>query len=166
MRIKRENIHIGSSNLFNVSLRNYSQFKNIDGHGYVELKTTYSSIFDSIIGKYKHKLESKTLLGHYAKKIHLCEKLSGNGSSLYKRNCVHCEYTDDVNKAVIIIGINSDKTGKIDQLVVVCNQVVSTVSLGYLKEHINDFIDPVSFISNEKRLAITRLGFGTVNKVV
>ncbi len=41
-----------------------------------------------------------------------------------------------------------------------------TISLGYLKAHVKELIQPNSIIPAEKLASIDKIGFGTVNKVI
>ena len=88
------------------------------------------------------------------KRIILCSK--------DESNCLHCSYTNnDSNKIVAII--NDLEENK--DLIVICENIVCTMSLGYLKENLTNLIEPISFISNEKQMAVSRIGYGTVNKI-
>ena len=159
MRAKRENIASGAHNLFDLSLKNFKCWKEFGGEPYVELKYGYKPIIDLIIGKHELIFNSKVYLNHHLKQIYLCQKLAGTD-----RKCFHCEFTSEVNKAVLRICNTTNIEMPVD-LIIICDKVISTTSLGYLKENLNTFINPLSLISDEKRLSILRLGFGTINKV-
>lgn len=161
MRSKRENIRSGCANVFDLSLKNFSNYQEFEGHSYVELKKGYTPILRAFMGKHEQEFLAKCSLNHYMKRIYLCTR---NSAQVYKRDCFHCKYTNDVNKVVIKM-CNAVNPNDQRDFIVVCDNVVCTMSLGYLKENINSFLEPVSLISSEKRLAVSRLGFGTINKI-
>lgn len=161
MRAKRENIRSGCSNIFDLSLKNFSNYKEFNGHSYVELKKGYTPVIRAFMHKYEQEYLARLNLNHYMKQIYLCNK---NTNQVYQRECVHCTYTNDPHKAVIKMCNATDQSNQKD-FIVVCDHVVCTMSLGYLKENLNSLIEPISLITNEKRLAVTQLGFGTINKI-
>ena len=162
MRAKRENIASGTHNLFDLSLKNFKCWKEFEGEPYVELKHGYKPIIDLIIGGHQQDFNSKVYLNHHLKQIYLCQKLAGEAMTCKK--CFHCQFTNDANKAVLRMCNTTNSQMPVD-LIIICDKVISTTSLGYLKENLNTFINPLSLISNEKRLSILKLGFGTINKV-
>ncbi len=161
MRSKRENIRSGCSNIFDLSLINFSNYKEFAGHSYVELKKGYTPIVKAFMGQHEQQFMSRLSLNHYMKRIYLCTKHS---NQLHKTDCFHCSYTNDEDKAVIKMCDATDPNEPKD-FIVVCDRVVCSMSLGYLKENLNNFIEPVTYVSNERRLAVSRLGFGTINKI-
>jgi hypothetical protein len=163
MRMKRENIRSGCSNVFDLSLRNFSAYKEFPGHSYVELKYGIGPIINAFIGNQKEALFSRVKLKHYLKKIVLSSDLSPF-RPLYDKPNVHAEYTNDKSKAVLFMCDASDPD-KPKDFIVICDQVLCTMSLGYLKENLNNLVEPVSLISDERRQSVNRLGFGTTNKV-
>lgn len=166
MRAKRENISAGSGNVFEVSLRHFSAWKEFDGHGYVELASGYRPIIDALIRPVKEKFYQRLNCNHYMKKIYVCQKLDHQNEKFYfSSSCFHCKFTTDPNKVVIKVCNAIDSNNPRD-FHMICNNVLCTMSLGYLKDNLNSFIDPLSIVSNEKRLAVSRLGFGTINKVL
>ncbi len=162
MRLKRENIRNGCSNVFDLSLKQFSAYKEFPGHSYVETKKGFGPIIERLIGNNKEKLLSKVHLKHYLKKIIL---YTDSDQSLYLPKYIHSNYTSDRNKVVLII-CDASNPNEPNDFAVVCDRVICTFSLGYLKENVNHFIQPVSLISQERRLSISKLGFGTVNKVL
>ena len=165
MRAKRENISAGSGNLFDVSLRHFSAWEEFPGHGYVELEKGYRPIIDAIIKPYKERFFQRLNCKHYMKKIYVCQKLDHQNEKYYSNSsCVHCKFTADTSKVVVKVCNSVDANNPRD-FYVICDNVLCTMSLGYLKENLNSFIDPLSIVSNERRLAVNRLGFGTINKV-
>ena len=136
----------------NLSSRYYCVWKELKGSQLIELKYGYRNIIELILGDFKKQFESKLHLRHALKKIIICSNQS---------DCIHCRYTSDKEKLALIITdleLNKD-------LIVLCDKVVCTMSLGYLKHNITSLIEPKSLIPNEKLLAVSRLGYGTVNKI-
>ena len=165
MRAKRENIHTGCSSIFNVSLKNFSSYKEFAGHSYVELSKGYFPVIDALVGDQKKNLFSRINVKHFMKKIYLCQKLSPTQSELYSKPCFHCKYTQNPNKVVVKI-CNAINQNEPKEIIAICDNILCTVSLGYLKENLNTLIEPLSYITDERRTAVSRLGFGTINKVV
>lgn len=159
MRCKRENISAGTSNIFDVSFKHFSSWKEFEGCGYVELKRGYRPILDAIINPHEEAFYSRLKLNHYMKKIHLCQSLDIENKHRYTKPCTHCQFTEDPNKAVLRM------CHKEQDFFVICDHVVCTMSLGYFKENLNRAIEPIGFVTEEKRSAVVRLGFGTINKV-
>jgi spermine oxidase len=163
MRAKREHIRSGCSNLFNLSLRNFACYQQQDGISYVELEKGYRPILDAIIGANKQAFESRVHLKHFLKKIILSPELC-EGEQLYDRRNEHSKYTSDKNKVVLIMCDATDPK-KPKDFAVVCDNVLCTMSLGFLKENINTILEPLSLVSDERRQAVQKLGFGTINKI-
>ncbi len=164
MRAKRENISAGTNNLFNVSLKNFSCWKEYQGIGYVELKKGYKPIIDAIIEPHAKGFFSKLKLRHYMKKIYICHTLDTDKSEINaKTECQLCEFISDPAKVVIRMCNNSGH--KPLDFFVICDKVICTMSLGYLKENLNLIIDPIGMIKSKRRLAVQRLGFGVINKI-
>ena len=168
MRIKRENIHTGCSNLFDVSLKNFDSYSDIHvlkGHPYVETKKGYGPIVEAIIEKHREAFHKRVHLKHFLKKILLSNKLVVNETAhLFDKFDEHSMYTNDKNKAVLIICDETNPNEPKD-FAIICDHVICTFSLGYLKENFNLLIEPLSLMSEERRLAVSRLGFGTINKI-
>ena len=61
--------------------------------------------------------------------------------------------------------MNKSRIFVIKDLIILCDNVVCTMSLGYLKENLINLIQPVSLIPSEKLLSVQRVGYGTVNKI-
>ena len=132
MRIKREHIRSGCSNLFNLSLRNFSCYTEFKGHSYVELSKGFWPVIEAAIGKNKTKLEARVRLRHFLKRIILSSELVGADRTLYDRADAHSRFTNDKKKVVLIVCDASDPKQPKD-LVVICDQVLCTMSLGFLK---------------------------------
>ncbi len=159
MRCKRENISAGTANIFDVSFKHFATWKEFEGCGYVELKKGYGPVIDVVIGSYREAFDSRLNLNCYMKKIYLCQRLDAENEGRYVGNCFHCKFTRDTGKAVVRM------CHKEKDFFVVCERVLCTMSLGYWKENLNQMLDPIGFVTNERRLAVLRLGFGTINKV-
>ncbi len=163
MRAKREHIRSGCSNLFNLSLRNFACYQQQEGISYVELEKGYRPILDAIIGDNKEKFDSRTKLRHFLKRIILSPELV-NPDQLYDRRNEHSRYTNDKNKVVLIM-CDATNPKQPKEFPVVCDNVLCTMSLGFLKENLNTILEPLSLISDERRQAVQKLGFGTINKI-
>ena len=160
-RCKCENVENGCDSMFKVSLNNYNTFEELKGSQIIQTNYGYKSILNLIIENERAKFNSRLHLNHSLQKIFMCKLLKrGNRSK-----CEHCLYTNNINKVVLLIIDLTDKESPRD-LVVVCDNVVCTMSLGFLKENLKKVIEPVSYIPNEKILAVSRLGFGVINKVL
>ena len=151
-RCKSENIEIGCHTVTEISMKNYCVFKDCAGSQIMEPKYGYKNIIDFMIEPYKHEFIKQVKLRHALKRILLCSSQS---------NCSHCKYTDNSNKVVLIV---NDVVNNCD-LIVICDHVVCTMSLGFLKENIKKLIEPIRLVPSEKLLAIERIGYGTVNKI-
>jgi len=57
-----------------------------------------------------------------------------------------------------------DEQNKI-QKIFLCDNVICTMSLGFLKAKLPDLIEPVDFIPKTKLEAVSRLGFDAINKI-
>lgn len=163
MRARRENIRSGCQNIFDLSLKNFSAYKEYDGHSYVELKKGFRPVVDCIIEKHKEKFYSKVHVKHFVKKIILSPELVPE-QQIYNKPSIHSKYTKDKNKAVLIMCDASDPNNTRD-FVVVCDNVLCTMSLGCLKDNINTLVEPLCLVSEQRRQSISKIGFGTVNKV-
>lgn len=167
MRLKRENIRSGTSNVFDVSLVNFAAYQEFPGISYVELKHGYRPVLDAFMSEHKRDLTTRTRLQHHLKKILLDSRLGATGSHAgvfdTKSDEVRAQFTDDKNKAVLILC--DEKSGeKPRDVVVIADNVICTLTLGYLKENMNNIVEPLSFVSDKRREAVSRLGFGTINK--
>ena len=113
----------------------------------------YKSIIDCMLEPYEEEFNSRLKLNSPLEKVLLCKTLDAS----FNKNdpCEHCLYTRDKKKVVLLF----------ENKVVVCDNVVCTMSLGYMKENLHKIIEPASLIPEEKLQAVKRLGFGTVNKV-
>jgi hypothetical protein len=164
MRMKRENIRSGSANIFDVSLGNFGIYKEFPGHSYVELKHGFGPVLNAFIGSQKEAFYARVNFKHYLKKIVLDSSLVGVKSLLDTRSDeVRGQFTSDKNKAVLFISDARDEEKPRD-FVVVADNVICTMSLGYWKENLNNIIEPLSFLSAERRQSVNRVGFGTINK--
>ena len=122
----------------------------------------YQSVLDSLIAKNRVELHARLRLRHALKRILMCRKLL---NSVDAHACEHCKYSSDERQLVLLVD-DLAKGKKSEELVVLCDQVLSTMSLGYLKAHMrHGLVEPVDCVPSEKLAAIDRLGFGTVNKV-
>lgn len=168
MRLKRENIRSGTSNIFDVSLANFATYQEFPGISYVELKRGFRPIIDAFVGEHKSQLEYRVRLRHHLKKVLLDSSLAGGETtkSLFETNSDsrRAEYTDDKNKAVLVV-CDETEAEKPKDLIVVADNVICTMTLGYLKENLNNFVEPLSLVNDRRRQAVNRLGYGTINKV-
>ena len=147
--------------MLKISLNNYSVYQEIKGSQLMQLNNGYKELIDIIVAKHEDDFNSRLKLNHVLKKILVCSNL------IYPddQECEHCKFTDDTNKLVLLIEEQANNE-EIKELTVLCENVVCTMSLGYLKENLRDLIEPKNVIPDEKLEAVSRLGFGTVNKVI
>jgi len=151
-RCKCENIENGSQTLTSLSSNNFCIWKELKGSQVMELKYGYKNILKLIINNHANQFNSRLRLKHALKKILICSSQS---------DCLHCSHTPLKDRIVLIItDLDSTK-----DLIVICENVVCTMSLGYMKDNLARLIEPNSFIPKEKLLAVSRLGYGTVNKI-
>ena len=143
-----------------LSLKNYCVFKDLKGLQIIQTTDGYGKIFDLIFEKDKQKFLPRLKLNKSLEKILICKNHADN--YLSSELCEHCKYTHDDNKIVLILNdeINKKKNS------VICENVILTASLGFLKENLKDLIEPKRIIPNNKLTAVSRLGYGTVNKVI
>lgn len=162
-RFKWENIEKGCSNIFNLSLKYLDTYTQLRGSQVVKLKRGYCDVFDALINKNKEKFYSKLKLENCLEKILLCRKLvdASESETTGQQECLHCRFSQDPNKPVVLV---RDLKNKQD-VVIICNQAICTMSLGYLKEHFETLIEPFEFVPSEKLNSIRKLGFGPWNKV-
>ena len=127
----------------------------------IQTKYGYSGVIKGMIKSNEQEFNKRLKLNHSLEKILMCNELD---KDLNKNSpCKHCLYTTDKNKIVLEINNLNEESKK--PLIVICDNVVCTMSLGFLKENIEKIIEPSSLIPEEKMMAISRLGFGTINKV-
>jgi hypothetical protein len=151
-RCKSENIEIGCHSVSDISMKNYCVFKDLRGSQIIEPNFGYRNILSFLIKDYQKQFNSRLRLKHALKKILICSSQS---------DCLHCSHTPEKDRIVLIItDLDSTK-----DLIVICENVVCTMSLGYMKDNLTRLIEPISFIPKEKLLAVSRLGYGTVNKI-
>ena len=91
------------------------------------------------------------------KKILVCKKNKLNTNDI----CHHCKFTTDSNKIVLKV---DDEQAKFEKIYI-CDNVICTMSLGFLKENLLNLIEPVEMISKTKVDAVSRLGFDAINKI-
>ena len=127
----------------------------------IQTKYGYSGVIKGMIKSNEQEFNKRLKLNHSLEKILMCNELD---KDLNKNSpCKHCLYTTDKNKIVLEINNLNEESKK--PLIVICDNVVCTMSLGFLKENIEKIIEPSSLIPEEKMMAISRLGYGTINKV-
>jgi monoamine oxidase len=159
-RSKWECIMTGCDNIYNLSLNNYGPFKQLKGSQLVKLKTGFNDLLESFIDEFKQEFNSRIKLNYCLKNIFVCHSLIPDSPV---KSCEHCCYTNDHTKVVLIVTDNSNKS--LEDVVVLCDNVICTMSLGFLKENFKKMLDPVSYFPEEKFRAIENLGFGTYNKL-
>ena len=161
-RAKYECVDNGCSHLDHLSTKYVGSWTELKGNQMVELKHGYKAIIDSMIDKVDSKaFYSKLKLKHSLVKILLCDKIFEN----VNETCEHCLYTNDLNKIILIVKNNE----KNKNIVLICNQVICTMSSGYLKENFNQMFSSNCLnekIFIEKFKSISQCGYGTVNKVM
>lgn len=157
-RCKMENLLSGCSSIFELSLRNFAKYENLKGNKMVPIPNGYLSIVKKVVEPHLEKLNPRLILNHELTKILLCTSLS---SSKTDRACEHCKYSNDPNQ--IVVRLKDRVENK--EVLAICERVVCTVSLGVLKARLHELIEPSEFIPREKLDAVSRLGFGTNNKV-
>lgn len=150
---KWECMYNGCASMFDMSLINFSNYEKLDGCQIVEFKKGYQSLFDTLISKHKKKFSQRINLNFELKNILVCHKLKESKPS----ECEHCRYSDNEEKIVLLFS---------NQTVILCEKVVCTMSLGFLKENLDTIFKPKCIIPDEKKRAIQRMGFGTVNKII
>lgn len=139
LRCKLENLEDGCQSWYELSLKNHINFKELEGYQSIEILKGYKSIIDTLIGDFSEKFYSRLKLQHKLNKVLICN--SENDSS----TCLHCKYTKDTNKIVILA---TDKSTGND-VVILCDNVLCTMSLGYVKDHITDIIQPNSYLTEK-----------------
>lgn len=157
-RCKLENVDKACHSVYNMSLRDFSVYTKLPGKQKIPLKSGFKSLLDSLISKHKKDFDSKILLKHSVEKILLCEHLNENKDT--HAECSHCEYDKDKTKLVLLV-----TDSKLNKLVLKCNHVVVTPSLGYLKENLDKLIQPNRYLATDKKEAIERVGFGNFMKI-
>ena len=158
-----ECIENGCSHLDSLSVKYLGCWTELKGNQQVELKYGYKAIIDSMIEKIGSKnFDSKIKRRHSLSRILLCENLLKN-ENVSRNSCEHCLYTNEENKVVLLVENKIENTN----VVFICNHVICTMSLGYLKENFNKiFFNHLNkSLFTEKFLSINRLGYGNVNKV-
>ncbi len=159
-RCKCENVENGCDSMFKVSLNNFNTFEELPGSQIIQTTSGYGNILNILIEKQRDEFYSRLHLNHSLSKILICKYLSKKHVGVKQIKCLHCQYTKERTKIVVLI-ITSSRVS-----VVVCDNVVCTMGLGFLKKNIKQLVEPGSFVPNEKLVAISRLGFGTINKVI
>ncbi len=166
-----ENVENGCESMYQMSLNNYNTFVELDGSQIMQTTQGYTNILNLIIKENKEAFYSRLRLAHSLYKIFVCNKLSSNNQN-NNSSCSHCLYTNDKNKIVLLFKVSSEiendlkkETKNNEYVIVLCDNVVCTMSLGYLKENLNSLIEPSTIVPEEKRVAVQRLGYGTINKV-
>ena len=162
-RCKLEGLISGCDEISNLSFKNYTTYKMCEGHSHVELKYGYRRVLETMIAPFKEKFYERLRLNHHVKSICVDEKLVSKPGLFGTTDSVSSKFTEDEGKVVVKLTDKSEKTPK--DVVVICDRVVCTMSLGYLKKNLNTLFEPLNLVDDAKRLAISRVGFGTVNKV-
>ena len=124
----------------------------------VPIPKGYLSIVEKVIEPYLEKLKPRMNLNHELSKILLCTSLSSSKSEI---PCEHCKHTNNSNQ--IVVKLKDRVENK--EVLVVCERIVCTMSLGVLKARLNELIEPSDLTPRDKLDAVSRLGFGTNNKV-
>lgn len=114
---------------------------------------------NAIINKHHDAFYSRLNLKHCLKKILMCRSLLPQSND--NVNCQHCAYCNDPTKIVLIL---SDMINNKD-LFITCDNVVCTMSIGYLKHNAKYLFEPINCIPQTKYSSIEKIEFGTTNKV-
>ncbi len=166
-RAKWENIEKGCSNIFDLSLKNFGTYRKFNGSQCVKLKKGYKYMLDKMLEPLRTKFDSKLKLNHCLKKILVCEKILENSEKKSdeedQESCTHCFYTQDKNKIVLVLDDTTLKYNPTDTLII-CDNVLCTMSLGYLKENVEQLFEPFSVLSKRKVRAIKQIGLDTWHK--
>ena len=179
-RWKWENIENGRINLFDLNAKHYgalskparglsraSRAESIKGKN----EYSYKDIMDALVENNKQKFNERLRLSHSVKKIMLCELLDGGESSEAKsqQDCPHCQLTDEHDKVLLVLEDNSNSRTESsevnNELYVICDNVICTMSLGFLKENFDSLFVPLRFMGKAKRESVNRLGYATFNKI-
>jgi hypothetical protein len=148
----------GCASVYDLSLKYYTTYKDLGGNLRIVPTKGYKSVIDKLISYHEPNFSSKLRLNSLIKKIMLCDRLKNNSDS----NCQHCTFTNDSSKLVVLV----DDLKNNSELVIICDNVLLTMSLGYLKSNLTEIIHPKEYLPEEKLTSINRLGFGTVNKLI
>ena len=146
-RCRFENVELGSFSLYSLSLKYYGTFVGSPG-AQMQLTNGYRTVVDAIINKDQIGYKSRLYLNSPLVKVLLAPTST-------KAPCDQCKYTTDRSKVVLLF---SDK-------IVICDHVLMTMSVGYMKANLPTLVEPASFLPKDKLDALKRLGFGAVNKV-
>ena len=129
-----------------------------EGSQIMEPLRGYKSIIDQMLSAHKDELFSRLKLSHTLEKIFICTKLD-----LDKNNnveCKHCKYSSDPQQ--IVLAVRDEQRNEIK---IVCERVICTMSLGVLKHSLSDLIEPTTFVPATKLESVARLGFDAINKI-
>jgi monoamine oxidase len=162
-RWKWENIEKGCINLSDVFARHFgSKAETKPKPDDEQNKYSYKDILDALIEKHRTKLDERLRLSNSVKKIVLCEKWAPEQQGAKSMSeCLHCQLTDQHEKVIVV----AEDLVKKKEYYILCDNVICTMSLGFLKEHLDDLFVPARFVSQEKRQSIERLGYATYNKI-
>lgn len=142
--LKRETCITGCDNMKEIDLLEMGSYTELQG-GNISLPGGYSAILGPVC---KHIPKERILTEYEVTKIKWQQQQTGESSedksSINGGGCFRVECAN----------------GK----VVKCEQVVCTLPLGVLKNQANDLFEPA--LSKQKLVAIDRLMFGTVNKII
>ncbi len=152
-----ENIEKGCRSVYNLSLKDFGTQIVLPGKQKIKPNKGFASVIQALVSKHETQFYSKLKTNHILEKILLCEKLDQSDDD----DCAHCYYTKDSNKVVLLVRNQIESK----ELILICNNVVMTASLGYLKANLGDLIQPDRFIPKEKTVAVARMGFGNFFKI-
>lgn len=155
-RCKSENIEIGCHSICDLSLKSYSIFKDLKGMQIMEPLYGYGSIIKCFIKPHETEFNKRLNLNKALQTVLICNKHDLNDSV---EMCEHCLYTNDSSKIVLLFSCESGHE------IVICENVICTMSLGYMKENLKNLIKPVGIMPKEKLTAVDNLGYGTINKI-
>jgi hypothetical protein len=147
----------GCQSIYDLSLKYYTAYKDLGGNLGVIPTKGYKSVIDKLISYHEPEFSSKLKLNSLVKRIILSNKLENDSES----SCEHSLFTNDASKLVVLV----NNLKKNSETVIICDNVLLTMSLGYLKSNLVDLIHPKEYLPIEKLTSVNRLGFGTCNKL-
>lgn len=122
----------------------------------------YGSIIKCFIKPHETDFNTRLNLNKALDTVLICSNLDSVGTG---EQCEHCLYTNDSSKIVLVFSDVAASGADSEQEIVICENVICTMSLGFMKENLKSLIKPVGLIPKEKLTAVAKLGYGTINKV-
>ncbi len=147
-------------------MNNFNTFEELKGSQIIQTKHGYKAILDLIIQDFKDEFNARLHLNHSLSRILICKHLKRRSKSNKNdsKKCEHCKYTSHQSKIVVLLS-DLTRSQAPKNRIVICDNIVCTMSLGFLKNNLSKLIEPVELVPVEKLLAVSRLGFGMINKI-